>query len=139
MVLLRKFELISSLFGVNRQGEVIMVICNKSGALSELEVIIPSPENLAKNLKILMDRAGYSNSQFARIMGVDPSTITKWLAAQVSPRLKDLDRIARHFGISSGALIADDFEIPSTSQKRVTPQEAILILQEHLAKQAKKD
>lgn len=134
-------NLISSLFIYKLESVIIMAICDTSGALTELGVYrlpVPSPENFSRNLAVLLDRAGYTKSEFARVMGVTPSTVTLWLNSKTSPRLKDLDRIAAHFAVRPGDLIAADFTPAAGKIEHISPQEALRIIQEHLEKQAKK-
>lgn len=59
----------------------------------------------AKNLKKLMHRDGYTQSELARRLGVKPQTVQKWVAAKSTPRSQSLIKLAKVLKTEPGNLI----------------------------------
>jgi transcriptional regulator with XRE-family HTH domain len=56
------------------------------------------------------DGKGISQEALAKLLTVAPNTISRWETATYHPSIEDLDKLARHFGIS----ILDFFPTEST-------------------------
>ena len=67
-------------------------------------------ENLAKNLKALIEREGISEAELSRRCGVTQPMINRIVNAKTdNPKLKTLLRISRYFGISITELVEAKF------------------------------
>ncbi|MBP9722167.1 MAG: helix-turn-helix transcriptional regulator [Gammaproteobacteria bacterium] len=63
-------------------------------------------ENLAKNLKTLIERESISEAELSRRCGVTQPMINRIVNAKTdNPKLKTLLRISRYFGISISELV----------------------------------
>lgn len=63
-------------------------------------------ENLAKNLKVLIEREAISEAELSRRCGVTQPMINRIVNAKTdNPKLKTLLRISRYFGITISELV----------------------------------
>lgn len=65
---------------------------------------------LARNLRLLLDRTGYSNKELARRSGVADGTIGGILRRAHMPGIDKVARIAKTFGLSTYHLLMPDFD-----------------------------
>ena len=59
----------------------------------------------AHNLERHLNRTGKTKSEVARLVGVQPSTISDWLAGRGFPRLKTMNALADVFGVTQSELV----------------------------------
>ncbi len=84
--------------------------------------LIPPRQRLAKNLRSLAQREGYSGHEIARRTGnkIDPKTVNNMLRAAYDPRLTQVEKVANVFGMTAWQLLAYDLaERPPDSKKVV--------------------
>lgn len=58
-----------------------------------------------ENIKRLLAITGVTHQQLADIAGVDRSAVSHWKSGKAEPRMGHLQKIADHFGITTGNLI----------------------------------
>lgn len=94
-------------------------------------------ELFAANLRALLDdkvrnppqgetRADWSQAAFARRIGVDGGTVSRWLKGDVLPHADQLDALADLFKIPVMRFFAD----PSDHRPPMTPEKALEVLTE---------
>lgn len=62
-------------------------------------------ETFVKNLKLLMERRGYSQHELSRRSGVAQRTIGKILKGETTPSVETADKLSRAFGLNLWHLI----------------------------------
>lgn len=50
-------------------------------------------------VKFLRNKVGVSQSKFAEVIGISPSTLTSWITGRTRPNAYYLQLIARQFGL----------------------------------------
>lgn len=61
----------------------------------------------SKKLEGFIARSGKSKAEIARIVGVQPSTVSDWLAGRGYPRLKAMQALADVLGVTKADLVED--------------------------------
>ena len=75
-------------------------------------------ENLAHNLKLLIEKEGISEAELSRRCGVTQPMINRIVNAKTdNPKLKTLLRISRYFGISISNLVETKIAIESSNNE----------------------
>jgi transcriptional regulator with XRE-family HTH domain len=64
--------------------------------------------NLSKNLFYLRKRKGLRQQELRESLGVSGSTWSNYENGITAPSIRELERIARYFGVTSGALLEED-------------------------------
>ena len=91
-------------------------------------MVQPARKNFRDNLRALISKSGLKDQEFASQIGVSKAKVSRWFHEGSEPSFKDLDIIARYFGIPVHNLFLD----PSDS--RATPvglDEALRIVTAH--------
>ena len=72
-----------------------------------------TPRKLARKLKQIRDRAGLSQAEIAKKLGVkDRASISQFESGKIEPPLPVLLRYARLVGVSTDLLIDDKLSLP---------------------------
>ena len=66
-------------------------------------------EIFSKNLKLFMMKIGKDRKEVADDLGIPYSTLTDWINGKKYPRIDNMEKIAKYFGVSKSNLI-EDFE-----------------------------
>ena len=66
-------------------------------------------EIFSKNLKSFMEKSGRGRKEVADDLNIPYSTLTDWMNGKKYPRIYNIEKIAKYFGISKSNLI-EDFE-----------------------------
>jgi transcriptional regulator with XRE-family HTH domain len=80
----------------------------------------------AMNLKVLVERDGYSRAGLASYLSVPVSMVSRWLQGKILPT-KHLESIAEYLDVSIGTLFRSDFS-PLPSSRDMTQDEAFRAL-----------
>ena len=62
---------------------------------------------LSKKLKQIMESRNLNQKELAKMANVGQTTISKWLNSNYSPKVKNLEPLAKALGLSVGDLIGD--------------------------------
>lgn len=62
---------------------------------------------VGKRISYYRGKLKLSQAQLAKLIGVDPSTVTYWERDHVTPRPKTLELLLQVFGISRGTFFSD--------------------------------
>jgi len=85
-------------------------------------------ENIAKNLNNLIYASGMTQRDFAKKMGIAPSTVNEWIKGGKTPRITKIDKICETFGITRDDLLADpNVKKPGQRPTYLDPDEFDLI------------
>ena len=95
-------------------------------------------------LNQIMETNGYTQQALARMGHVSNNTISKWLNGQTTPKVKNLEPLAKALGLTVGDLIGDfgNNQELSEEDKRfiaLTPQRKALLLKFLDAIESEKD
>lgn len=63
----------------------------------------------ARNLKRFVDMSGKDRKEITNALGIPYSTLTDWMNGNKYPRINNMEKLAKYFGISKSDLI-EDFE-----------------------------
>ena len=61
----------------------------------------------ADNIKMLRELKGLTQAEMGAIAGVSDKAVSTWELGHKEPRMGTIERIARHFGLSIGALVEE--------------------------------
>lgn len=70
---------------------------------------------IASKLRAALDRAGITARDLAAKVGMDESTVSLWLSGQRTPRMKNLEKVARALGIEMAELWSGPEAVPANS------------------------
>lgn len=56
-------------------------------------------QNIAANMRRLLDERGMTGVSLAEQIGVDHTVVSRWLNCKASPRLKNIEKMAKVFGV----------------------------------------
>ena len=60
---------------------------------------------ISNNLQRLMNKADINNKELAKIVGVDESTVGKWLLEKSTPRMGAIELMAEYFGVQKSDIL----------------------------------
>lgn len=60
---------------------------------------------ISNNLQRLMSKADINNKELAKIVGVDESTVGKWLLEKSTPRMGAIELMAEYFGVQKSDIL----------------------------------
>src|SRR5688572_26817352 len=86
--------------------------------------MVSSSDLLRRRVQALLDHSGHTRKALALYMGKTPSWTTDFMHGRHSVTLKDLDRLARFFGVSVPSLFEFDgyrFRDKRKAQRRSGP------------------
>ena len=63
----------------------------------------------SKNLKLFITKSGRDRKEVAEDLEIPYSTLTDWINGKKYPRIDNIEKIAKYFGVSKSNLI-EDFE-----------------------------
>lgn len=75
---------------------------------------------LSKNLKNYIARSGKDRSLIAEEMDVSYSTLTDWVNGNKYPRINNIEKMAKYFGVSVSDLVEDFEEIKKDNDRLTT-------------------
>ncbi|MDG1106996.1 MAG: helix-turn-helix transcriptional regulator, partial [Cyclobacteriaceae bacterium] len=64
--------------------------------------------SIAKNLKFLRKKAGYTQEQFAKELGIKRSLVGAYEEGRAEPRLQNLSKISKVLNVTVDGLIVGD-------------------------------
>ncbi len=82
--------------------------------------------NALSNLKAALDRAGMTQSDLARQLGVERGTVSNWIRGKRTPQLGHLQEAARILNMSLSEILGEEILFAETRTER----EAIQLLRE---------
>lgn len=68
---------------------------------------IGNKEVFSKNLKRFVDVSGKDRKDIANTLNIPYSTLTDWLNGNKYPRIDNIEKLAKYFGVSKSDLIED--------------------------------
>lgn len=71
--------------------------------------------SVAPKLRAALERAGITARDLAAKIGMDESTVSLWLSGQRTPRMKNLEKVARALGIEMAELWNGPEAIPANA------------------------
>ncbi len=88
---------------------------------------------LSKKLRQIMDSRNLNQKDLAKMANVGQTTISKWLNSNYSPKVKNLEPLAKALGLTVGDLIGDfgnNQELTEEDKRFIslTPQQKTLLL-----------
>lgn len=69
---------------------------------------------LTAKIKAAFERSGKSQRDVATAVGVDESTVSLWLSGERTPRVKNLEKLARALGVEAKELWTGPEATPAT-------------------------
>lgn len=69
---------------------------------------------LTAKIKAAFERSGLTQRDLANAVGVDESTVSLWLSGERTPRVKNLERLARAMGLEASELWNGPEATPAT-------------------------
>ena len=63
---------------------------------------------MSRNLQRLMEKKGKSRGDVAKETGIKYSTLCDWINCNKYPRIDNIEKLARYFGVDKSALIEDE-------------------------------
>lgn len=82
-------------------------------------MIHPQLELLARRIRALVAASGFSQVEVARSIGVDKSTVSKWIKGERTPTMQNLVDLAELLGVEMKELWDGPEAIPSTPEQRL--------------------
>lgn len=82
-------------------------------------MIHPQLELLARRIRALVAASGFSQVEIARSIGVDKSTVSKWIKGERTPTMQNLVDLAELLGVEMKELWDGPEAIPSTPEQRL--------------------
>lgn len=78
-------------------------------------------EIFAENLMDIMRRKGISQNQLARMLGITPAAVNKWVRGLSTPRNEKVDKVCQVLNVQRSDLLADKSVIPNLSVPAAYP------------------
>ena len=70
-------------------------------------------------LRILMEARNEKRVSLAKAIGVSSATITYWLSGECTPRLREMIKLAKYYGLTLDQLFMDDVPLPAILEIRL--------------------
>lgn len=86
-------------------------------------------ELIQKNLLIAVSRAGITQREFAKQLGVSEMTVSNWMCGRTTPSLEAISRICESLNISIQSLFSEH-ELPDESPKEDRKPDDVVMFQE---------
>lgn len=67
-------------------------------------------DNISKNLSYFMELNGLNNKELSRLLGVNESTVGKWLLKKATPRMGVVEKLAALFDVNKSDILEDKSE-----------------------------
>lgn len=67
-------------------------------------------DNISKNLSYYMELNDLNNKELSRLLGVDESTVGKWLLKKSTPRMGMVEKLAALFDVNKSDILEDKSE-----------------------------
>ncbi|GHH52441.1 helix-turn-helix domain-containing protein [[Pseudomonas] boreopolis] len=81
-------------------------------------MVDPRLQSLAERLKRLIEQSEFNAAEVAREVGVDKSTVSKWMSGERTPTMKNLMDLADLLGVEMRDLWEGPTSMPSTPEQR---------------------
>jgi transcriptional regulator with XRE-family HTH domain len=114
---------------------IILDICDTDSAQTRFGLKLESIKAFSKNLRTLINERGYTHEDAAKALGVSRNTVTTWVSGRQGATLKQLDKIALHFGVTPSMLLSEN--MTDERMTEISPDQALNILAKALGKEVR--
>ena len=84
--------------------------------------------SIAKNISRLRSSANMTQRDFAKIAEVEPATVSQWEHGVSTPRMKSVDLLAKHFGVTRSDIVDELKYEPGIITKLIRPSETASVV-----------
>jgi len=73
--------------------------------------------NFGKNISLIREKAGLTQTEFARLLKIPPPNVTRWESGSITPSIQSIIKIAKTLGITTDEILLpeDEREVSKSS------------------------
>lgn len=75
---------------------------------------MPQDMTIANNLRRIMFDKGINQVDLAKLMGINPATLSCWMNGVRIPRMPNIDMLAEYLGVTREDIVGKELKEPST-------------------------